>query len=77
MSAADMANDLAHALSVSEATVADLQQQLEEANATIIAVRAVRDWAASRRRLHYDRSDADQAAAYALVLRMLDGVDGL
>ena len=84
-SAENLANELHRALDVSEGTVADLQQQLEEANATIAAVRRVRDtlteeaddilvggeiWTGDAgQRAHYD------TRRYAVAL--LDEVDGL
>ena len=82
--AEELANDLHHALELVEAERDEAIRERDEAQAVIDAVRAVRDWAAGRKRQHYDRwnetddrSEADQAGVYALVLARFDGVDGL
>ena len=84
-SAANLANDLSHALDVAEATNAELLQQLEEAEARADKVRAV------RQRIHDEASDmlvgryiwtGDPEArgrydALLFAQRLLDEVDGL
>ena len=83
-SAAELANDLSHALDVSETTNAELKQQLEEAEAVIAKVRGERRYIATRKAQHYERwNDTDSKynmaayASYSDVLDRLDGIDGL
>ena len=74
-SAANLANDLSHALDVAEATNADLLQQLEEAEVVIAKVRKV------RANLSYCPGDDDWDIGYAegreYAADLLDGIDGL
>lgn len=83
-SAANLANDLTHALDVAETSNAELLQRLEEADARAAKVQGVRRYVATRKAQHYERwndtdSDIDSAlyGAYADVLARLDGIDGL
>lgn len=77
-SAANLANDLSHALDVAETTNAELLQRLEEAEAVIAKVRGVRDEIVSRRGGlgHIWRQEIFDSAL-AWVLRRLNAVDGL
>ena len=81
-SAANLANDLSHALDVSETTSAELLQRLEEAEAVIARVREVRD------RMRPDPEGADDGGTPGMWelgfndatnhwLALLDEVDGL
>ena len=79
---ADLANDLSHALDVSETTNAELLQRLEEAEAVASQVRALRD--EFKRSLEYAGIDASKSkhalgrwGALLDVCIALDGIDGL
>ena len=83
-SAANLANDLSHALDVAETTNAELLQRLEEAEAVITRVRKVRDglrhsyevfwadWGTPPDRYRIGMHDQAKNA-----VRSLDRIDGL
>ncbi len=83
MSAADLANDLAHQLELVESERDDLQLRLDEAEAVIDAVRGVRVlFAQEIARLERSLWPNDPAVVARLdavrnAIGMLDGVDGL
>lgn len=80
---AEIANDADHALAISEATNADLLQQLEEANAVIDGCRNVRGIVRQQVRMLQRSAWSDQRSTqirlddYRTVLDLFDEVDGL
>lgn len=73
-SAANLANDLSHALDVAETSNAELLQRLEEAEAVIAKVREVREaWRSALGEWPGDMVDQ----AIRKMVRRLDGIDGL
>ena len=80
MSAADVANDLAHQLELVESERDELHLRLDEAEAVIDGARTVRlDIVALVNGIGSGagRRERTRVAAFCRVLRMLDEVDGL
>lgn len=81
---AEIANDATAEADVLRTEVADLLQQLEEANAVIDKVRGIGRYVAARKAEHYERwndtdsmRDCDLYGAYADLQYRLNKVDGL